>query len=184
MKDHEIDDVVFEDADEESDSNALTQKIKKLQHKIAELEKEKTEYLDGWQRSRADYANLQKNQDEDKKHLRSIIEEDFIHELLPVVDSFEQAFNNKVAWEAVDANWRTGVEYIYQQLMTALENHSLHAFGKIGELFDPSRHHAVSETPTTEKKLDHTVATVLQRGFLIGNDVVRPARVSVYTYSS
>jgi len=176
----EVDDVTIEESDENGLEKGAAEKIKKLKEKLAAVEKEKQENLDGWQRARADYANLQKTMEEDKKRLRGIIEEDFIHELLPVVDSFMQAFNNKNAWEAVDPNWRKGVEYIYQQLMTTLENHSLHAFGEVGELFDPARHQAVSETPTTEKNLDHTVASVLQKGFFVGNNVLRPARVSVY----
>lgn len=175
-------DIVTEESDEEGAELGSAQKIKKLQDKIKLLEKEKQEYLNGWQRTRADYANLVKNQEEDKKRLRSVITEGVIEELLPVVDSFGMAFNNKEAWEAVDKNWRTGIEYIYQQLMNVLTAHELHAFGIVGELFDPSRHQAVSEVETNDETKDHTVASVLQQGFLIKDSVVRAARVSVFVY--
>lgn len=168
------------ESDEEGAAIGSAQKVKDLKEKIKALQSEKQEYLDGWQRSRADYSNLVKTQEEDKKRYRSIIEEGMLEELLPVVDSFTMAFNNKEAWEAVELTWRKGVEYIYQQLMTTLENHGLHAFGDIDEPFDPAKHQAVSEIETTEESKDHTVAKVLQKGFTLNDSVLRPARVSVY----
>ena len=120
----------IEPTTEEGEAISGTQKIKKLQEQIKELQKEKQEYLDGWQRARADYANLQKTTDEDKKRVRRLVEEDFIYKLIPIVDSFLMAMNNKEAWEKVDTAWRTGVEYIYGQLMTTLESHDLKLFGE------------------------------------------------------
>lgn len=182
MKDDE--DVVVEpefvESSEDGDELAGTDKIKKLQEKIKALEKEKTEYLDGWQRARADYANLQKSTDEDKKRFREHFAQRFVEDLLPVVDSFSMAMSNKEAWEKVDANWRTGVEYIYSQLMTALGEHDLEVFGKVGETFDPTLHEAVSDTETDDQKLDHTIASVLQQGYKLGDNVLRAARVNVY----
>ena len=185
-KEHEddivIEDISVEESDEEGAELGGAQKIKQLRDKIKALEKEKQEYLNGWQRTRADYANLVKNQEDDKKRLRAVIMEGVIEEFLPVVDSFGMAFNNKDAWEAVDKNWRTGIEYIYQQLMNVLTVHDLHAFGIVGESFDPSRHQAVSELETADEALDHTVASVLQQGFILKDSVLRAARVSVFVY--
>lgn len=177
---HEDNDVEFVASDEEGAALGSAQKVKDLKEKIKVLEKEKQEYLDGWQRSRADYANLLKTQDEDRKRMRGLIEENFIEELLPVVDSFSMAMSNKEAWEKVDANWRTGVEYIYQQMMNVLKEHDFDVFGTVGELFDPTVHEAVSETETTDPKLEHTISAVLQQGYKLGNNILRAARVSVY----
>ncbi len=173
-------DVEFVESDEEGAALGSAQKVKDLKEKIKALTQEKQEYLDGWQRARADYSNLVKAQGDDKKRLRSILEEGMIEEFLPVVDSFSMAFNNKEAWEAVEPTWRKGVEYIYQQLMTTLENHGLRAFGNEGESFDPAKYQAVSETETLDATQDHTVAKVLQQGFALGETILRPARVSVY----
>ncbi len=173
-------DMVFEASDEEGNALGGAKKTKDLREKIALLTKEKQEYLDGWQRSRADYANLQKSQEEDRKRMRGLIEENFIEELIPVVDSFSMAMSNKEAWEKVDANWRTGVEYIYQQLMTVLKDRNFTAFGAVGETFDPALHEAVSETETTDALLEHKISAVLQQGYKLGNTVLRAARVSVY----
>jgi molecular chaperone GrpE len=178
--DNQTDDVVFEESDEEGLERGSQDKLKKLREKIKELEKEKAEYLTGWQRARADYANLQKAHDEDKKRLKEIFKEGFIADLIPVVDSFQMAMANREAWEKVDANWRTGVEYIYNQLMTALENHGLTVFGEAGDAFDPARYESVSEEATDDVSRDHTVAKVIQKGFLLGDAVIRPARVVVF----
>ncbi len=174
-----MDDVDIIDSTEEGDEVQVSQKIKKLQEKIKLLEKEKTEYLDGWQRARADYANLQKTTDEDKKRFREHFAIRFVEDLLPTIDSFNMAMANKDAWEKVDATWRTGVEYIYGQLINALKEHNLEAIGEKGDIFDPNLHEAVSEVETSDKRYDHRIDTVLQQGYKLGDTVLRPARVTV-----
>ncbi len=187
MKDEDItienegEDVVFEESTEEGEVLSAGNKVKKLQEQIKELQKEKQEYLDGWQRARADYANLQKSTDEDRKRMRTVIEENFISELLPTVDSFLMAMSNKEAWDKVEPAWRTGVEYIYGQLMSTLESHDLKIFGEVGDKFDPLKHEGVSEEVTDDKSKDHTLAKVQQKGFILGDFILRPARVTVYT---
>ncbi|MFZ4500199.1 MAG: nucleotide exchange factor GrpE [Minisyncoccia bacterium] len=180
----EEDEIVFDEDIVESNEDGTelsgADQLKKLRAQIKVLQKEKTEYLDGWQRARADYANVVKSADEDKKRMRSIVEESFIEELLPVVDSFSLAMNNKDAWEKVDANWRTGVEYIYAQLMNTLKEKGFSVFGAVGDSFDPTLHEAVSETKTDDSALDHSVSAVLQQGYKLGESILRPARVSVY----
>ncbi len=176
----EGEDVVFEDSTEEGEALSGGAKIKKLQEQIKLLQKEKQEYLDGWQRARADYANLQKTSEDDKKRFKALFAERFVEDLIPVVDSFLMAMANKEAWEKVDPAWRTGVEYIYSQLMNALDAHGLSLFGEVGEAFDPLKHEAVGEEATEDTKLDHTIAKVNQKGFTLGESILRPARVTVY----
>ncbi len=182
------DDVVldpeFVESNEDGDELQGSEKLKKLQEKIKLLEKEKTEYLDGWQRARADYANLQKSSEEDKKRFKQLFAEKFVEDLLPVVDSFNMAMANKEAWEKVEPTWRTGVEYIYGQLMNALKEHNLEVFGKVGETFDPTLHEAVSEVETGDKRFDHRIDTVLQQGYKLGTTVLRPARVTVLVFKA
>ncbi len=155
--------------------------IKTLREKLRQATAEKQEYLDGWQRARADYANLQKATDEDKKRFKTVFAEKFVEDLIPVVDSFSMAMGNKESWEKVDTTWRTGVEYIYNQLMNSLEAHGLKLYGEIGDKFDPTKYEGVDEQITDDEDKDHTVAKVHQKGFMLGDSVLRPARVSVYT---
>lgn len=173
------DDVVFEESTEEGLTLSAKEQIKKLKEQIKTIQKEKQEYLDGWQRARADYANLQKQADEDKRRIKTIATESFIEELIPVVDSFLMAMSNKEAWEKVEPAWRTGVEYIYNQLMNTLESHRLSLFGETGDVFDPVRYEAVSEEETQDESKDHTITKVIQKGFMLGETILRPARVVV-----
>jgi molecular chaperone GrpE len=176
----EHDDIELVENDEDGSEKAAGAKLKKLKEKIDALEKEKQEYLDGWQRARADYANLIKTSEEDKKRFKSLFAERFIEDLIPVIDSFQMAMSNKEAWEKVDAGWRSGVEYIYNQLINALSSHDLTLYGETGDVFDPAKYEAVSEEATDDAAKDHTVSKVSQKGFLLGDTVLRPARVTVF----
>jgi molecular chaperone GrpE len=169
----------FVESNEDGDEIGESAKLKKLQEKIKTLEKEKTEYLDGWQRARADYANLQKTTDEDKKRLREQFAGRFVEDLIPVIDSFNMAMSNKEAWEKVEPTWRMGVEYIYNQLMNALKEHNLETIGEKGDMFDPNLHEAVSEVETGDERYDHRIDQVLQQGYKLGDTVLRAARVVV-----
>ena len=120
---------------------------------------EKQEYLDGWQRLRADFLNYKKRTDEALKSAGEAGKSAFIEDLLSAVESFDMAMANKESWEKVEKNWRVGVEYIYQQLSTALESHGLKALApSVGDPFDPTVHSAVESIHTDDAGKDHTVA--------------------------
>lgn len=178
---NEGDDVLFEASDDEGSALTGAQKLKELREKLKAVEQEKQEYLTGWQRAKADYVNLQKQLDEARNRAKMIAEEQLFDDLLPVLDSFFFAFNNKEAWEAVDANWRTGIEYIYGQLKGILEARGLSSYDDMGKPFDPMRHQAVTETQTEDESKAGTVAATLKLGFAYKESILRPASVSVYT---
>ena len=181
----EENDVVFEESTEEGIALGGAAKVKKLQEKIKLLEKEKAEYLDGWQRARADYANLQKTSDEDKKRVRALVEESFIEDLLPTLDSFAMAFSNTEAWEKVEPTWRTGVEYIYQQFLKALNEKNVSIIpAKVGDSFDAYMHESIDSIETDDADKDHTIAAVVQQGYMLQEKVLRPARVKVFAIKS
>jgi molecular chaperone GrpE len=179
----EEDDVVefeFNDDGEED----LKKTIKKLRADLKQAKKEKEEYLTGWQKERADFANYKKEEDSRKAMLKDVIKEDVISRFLSVADSFSMAFANKEAWEKVDANWRKGVEYIYAQLSSIFEEYGVKPIGEVGEKFDPNLHHSLHTISTDKKEQDHTVAQVIQKGYKLGSRVMRPARVNVYEYKN
>lgn len=171
------DDVQFEDIEEtENHSTAL----KKLREKLTKCESEKKDYLDGWQRMRADFANARKDDDTRRGEMIKFASEGLVEDLLPVLDSFGMAFANKDAWEKIDANWRKGVEYIYAQMLTILESRGLSEIGVKGEKIDPRLHLAseviASDNPATED----TVAEVIQKGYRLHSKVIRPAKVKAF----
>lgn len=172
-----IDPVQFES---EEDLENPTLAMKKLREKLKTCEKEKKEYLDGWQRMRADFANIKRDEEARRGEMIKFASEGLVDDLLPVLDSFSMAFGNKEAWEKVDANWRKGVEYIYAQMYSVLESRGLTEIGKVGELVDPRTHVAVEEVPTILEKDINTVSEVIQKGYRLHNKVIRPAKVKSF----
>lgn len=154
--------------------------LKKLREKLKVCEKEKKEYLDGWQRMRADFANVKKDEETRRGEMIKFAAEGLVEDLLPVLDSFSMAFGNKEAWEKVDANWRKGVEYIYTQMLSVLESRGLTEIGKVGESVDPRLHIAIAELPTESSAKADTIAEVIQKGYRLHSKVIRPANVKVF----
>ena len=167
------DDVQFEEIPEDANP-AVT--LKKLREKLQKCEAEKKEYLDGWQRMRADFANARKEEDLRRGELIKFASEGLVEDLLPVLDSFGMAFANKEAWEKVDANWRKGVEYIHAQMLSVLESRGLAEVGVLGEKVDPRLHIEIEQVPGDASKAG-TVVEVIQKGYRLHSKVIRPAKV-------
>ncbi len=172
----EIDEISFEDVNEEGEVDARTT-IKKLREKIKKLEWEKQEYLDLSQRTRADYANFKKEVEANRLSDRKFATKRFIEELLPVLDSYDMAKGNVQAWEAVDQNWRVGIEYIFGQLRTVLENEGVTQFGKVGDSFDPNLHESMEMINVETESENDKIISILQSGYRMNEIVLRPARV-------
>ena len=177
----DIDDVSFEDVNNEGDELDGDAKIKKLRQKIKILEEEKQSYMLGWQRAQADYANFKKEVDVGRIADRKLAGKRLIEEILPVLDAYTMAKGNKVSWEAVDANWRMGVEYIFGQLVSVLEKEGLVQFGKVGEKFNPSLHESIEIVETDDSSKDDIIESILSNGYKLGDVVLRPARVKVWS---
>ncbi|MBA3733032.1 nucleotide exchange factor GrpE [Patescibacteria group bacterium] len=174
----EEEDVVFEDNTEITGGDYKA-KVDKLRVRIKELEKKNAEIMDSWQRERADYINIKKREEIEKKEFIKFAKADLVEELLPVLDSFESAFKNKDAWEKVDKNWRVGVEYIHTQLMNSLTQHGLKVINPIGELYNSKRDEAVENISIDEEKMDGKIVEVIQAGYELNGKELRPPKVKV-----
>jgi len=162
------------DSDVVSDDDTETAEVmvKKLKEKIKKLESEKTEYMDGWQRERADFINYKKRVEGEKIEVVKYANENLVADLIPVLDSFEMAFANKESWEKVDKNWRIGVEYIYSQLIKILGENGLKEMNPMGEKFDPKFHVAEEQIETDDEKKDGVIVTVKKKGYMLNDRVV------------
>lgn len=160
----------------------LKKTIKRLREDIKILKKEKEEYLTGWQKERADFINYKKQEEDRKANFSESMRERIISRFLTVADSFNMAFANREAWEKVDENWRRGVEYIFAQFNTILEEYNVKEVGSIGEKFDPNIHQSVGVLNTEKKEDDHNVCEVIQKGYKIGDRVIRAARVKIFEH--
>jgi molecular chaperone GrpE len=160
----------------------LKKTLKKVRADLKACKTEKEEYLTGWQKERADFVNYRKQEDDRKAIFSEAMRERILTRFLSVIDSFNMAFANKEAWEKVDENWRKGVEYIYAQLNTIFEEYGVKEIGEVGENFDPNIHQSIDVVETDKKEQDHTIANVIQKGYKLGERIIRAVRVNVYEY--
>src|SRR3989339_1500254 len=139
----EVEEFEYNDDGEED----LKKTLKKLRADLKSCQKEKEEYLTGWQKERAEFANYRKGEDDRKAMFSESMRERILTKFLSVIDSFNMAFANKEAWEKVDENWRKGVEYIYTQMNTIFEEYGVKPIGELGEVFNPNIHQPIEMTP-------------------------------------
>lgn len=193
MKDEEIikennenqedfNDVTFVDSTEDGEALHPKDIAKKLREEVKKLQKEKEEYLTGWQRAKADYVNLQRELDLARVNVSILVKEKMTEKLLPALDSFEMAFANKEHWETLDKEWRVGINSIHSQLIKGLEDSGVEKIDEVDIPFDPNIHQSISIVETDIENKNHTVANVLQAGYKIGDRVIRPAKVLIYEY--
>jgi len=161
----------------------LKKTLKKLRADLKLCKKEKEEFLTGWQKERADFVNYKKAEEDRKANFSEAMRERILMRFLTVMDSFDMAFANKESWEKVDENWRKGVEYIYAQMNTIFEEFGVKPIGTVEESFDHNIHQSIEMVKTDKKELDHKVANVIQKGYKLGDRVIRAARVNVYEYN-
>jgi len=122
----------------------------------------------------ADYDNFRKRSQKEKEQLYTMGKADAVEKLLPVYDNLERALNQPTE----DAAYKKGVEMTMTQLVGILGGLGVEIFGEIGEVFDPNMHNAVMHTEDAEAA-ENTITQVFQKGFKIGEKIVRFAMVQV-----
>lgn len=178
-----INDVTFVESTEDGEELLKKDIVKKLREEIKKLQKEKEEYLTGWQRAKADYVNLQKELDSARVNIAILTKEKMAEKLLPALDSFEMAFANREHWEKIDKDWQEGITSIYQQFISGLGKSGIEKIDQSEIPFDPNIHQSISIVETDDEKKDHTVEKILQVGYKIGERIIRPAKVTIYEYN-
>jgi molecular chaperone GrpE len=164
-----------------------------LQKKVEELEKQKAEYLAGWQRERADFLNYKKEEMERIGGFMVYAGEEMISKMLPILDNFEIATrlrpddgtSARQGKEEVD-NFMQGILQIKKQLEDYLKSLGLEEIKSVGEPFDAKVHEVVEEVPASaaatawQGKLEPgIIIDVVQKGYKINGRLMRPARVKI-----
>ena len=158
------------------------EKVKKLKKELTHCLQEKAEYLEGWQRARADFINAKKEEKKSREEFVSFSTKEMLREFLSLADSFEMAFRDQEAWNRADAKWREGVKRIYKQLMQIFERFKVAVIEAKGSRFNLLEHESIEEVGVDDKNLDGIVLEEVQRGYKIHDQVLRPARVKVGIY--
>ena len=151
--------------------------IDTLREEIDLLHQQSNEYLDGWQRERAEFANYRKRKDRESEQLKGNITGNIIRKYLEIVDDLERALQNKPQ-DGEGASWGEGIELVYRKLLTVLESEGVVPMQVQGEPFDPNLHEAISQEPSEEYESGQVVE-VLRNGYMLGERVLRPASVRI-----
>lgn len=151
--------------------------IAELQTALEDAQKKSSEYYEGWQRERADFSNYKKRIDREQMTLSQTINAEIVKKYLTISDDLERALKNRPA-EGEGAAWANGIDLIYRKLQNILEYEGVKRMDAENEVFDPTRHEAISYEPHPEKS-GGQIIEVLQPGYMIGDRIIRPALVRV-----
>lgn len=168
MQDEE--DIKVEAEDIEAEEKAEN-KIAKMREELSVCRKDKQEYMDGWQRSKADYVNLLKRFETETKTTKLKGKVEAVETLLPAFDALERSKEHGEIPE--------GFLAIAKQLESAFASLGLGEVGKVGEKFNPELHEALGQDAVESAEEDDIITAILEKGWRVGDTVIRPAKVRV-----
>jgi molecular chaperone GrpE len=147
-----------------------------LEERLRQAELKAAEHHDAWLRAKAEAENARRRAQEEVDKARKYAVEKFAGELLAVKDSLEAAL--AAGAEATPESLKSGVELTLKQLSSVLEKNHVREVNPLGEKFDPHLHQAIAMVAGEGEA--NTVASVLQKGYLLHERVLRPALVTVF----
>lgn len=156
---------------------SIQEEVESLRQALESTLTKSEEYLDGWQRSRAEFANYKKRVERDQAQLYQTTSGAIIKRYLEIIDDLERALNNR-PHEGEGAAWSEGIELIYRKLLSILENEGVLVMKAQGEQFDPNLHEAIS-SEENEEYHSGQIIEVIKQGYTLGYRVLRPALVRV-----
>jgi molecular chaperone GrpE len=148
-----------------------------LQARLEDAERQRDEYLDSLQRLKADFDNYRKRAARDQADLAARAHERLVKELLPVLDGLDRALDAAARHSGGDSQkLEEGVRLVHKELADALSREGLAEIETNGR-FDPHVHEALLSQPSEAE--EGSIIEVVQKGYVLGDRVVRPARVVV-----
>lgn len=148
-----------------------------MSHELEAARAKAEEYLDGWQRARAEFANFKKRVERDQAQVYQNASGSIIKRFIEIVDDLERALKNRPK-EAEGAAWAEGIELIYRKFLNILEAEGVQRMDAEGKEFDPNFHEAITQEDSKTHKSGYIIE-VVQQGYLLGDRVLRPALVRV-----
>jgi molecular chaperone GrpE len=159
-----------ESTEQTAEQEAIEQDLDQL---VADLQKERDEYLDLAQRARADFENYRKRAAREGEEALVRGKSEVGRAVLPALDALERAL------DADGDGLAEGVALVHRELVAALAAAGIEAIDPAGEAFDPNLHEALSSRPAENGEKTGVVAETVQRGYRLGDSLIRPARVVV-----
>ena len=170
-------DIDFEPEEELGTVGAALAKLKKLKLELERVKAERQEYLNGWQRSKADAINDRKEYLAQAERAGTRARDALVEQLIPALDSFDLAAGSE-QWATIDDGFRTGMEHVRNIIVEALASAGVDRYGKVGETFSPHMHEAIEERDDMAGE-SGTVARILRYGYKSGERIIRPAQVVI-----
>jgi molecular chaperone GrpE len=143
---------------------------------LAQVQRQRDEYLDQLQRSRAEFANYQKRSKSQAESDRLYAVGSLAHDMLDAIDNLQRATDALRA--SAPAGIAEGLDMVQKQMLAVLAKHGVEPIPALGQPFDPAFHEAISQQPSAEHP-EGTVVAELSKGYRIRDRVLRPTRVSV-----
>jgi molecular chaperone GrpE len=170
---------VVPDEGQEAELTVETEdELETLRAALEEAETRAAEYLDGWQRARAEFANYRRRQEQQRQQMQALAKANLLLQLLPVMDDLKRALE-AVPEESEGEPWVSGVEQVQRKWQATLEQMGLSVMPvEAGEAFDPTYHEALTHEPNEEVEAGHIIQ-VVQPGYQVNDTVLRPALVRV-----
>ncbi len=148
-----------------------------LEAQLAEVQAQAAEYLDGWQRARAELDNYRKRVTRERGEWETSIKGDIILSLLPALDDFDLALAN-LPDDISEHEWVNGVILVHRKLRGQLEVLGLSEIDVNGQPFDPALHEAVTHEKSETHKSGEIIG-VMRKGYRLGDKILRAAMVRV-----
>lgn len=153
--------------------------VEALQKELNDTRCKAEEYLDGWQRSRAEFSNYKKRIERDQSQTYQQAAGSVILRFLSILDDMERALKNPPQ-KGEGAAWANGIELIRRKFISILDNEGITTIDALGKQFDPNFHEAVTtETIEGNQYESGQIIEVLQQGYMLNDRVLRPAMVRV-----
>ncbi len=145
----------------------------------ADLQRERDDYRDRWMRKAAEFDNYRRRVEKERREHADAAVENLLQDLLSVVDDFERALTIDAAAAADSGDsYRKGVELIYSKLQDLLRKKGITPIQALGADFDPNIHQAVVHEVSPDHREGEVIGE-LQKGYRIGERLLRPAMVKV-----
>ena len=148
-----------------------------IEDQLANALAEAEDYKDRWMRSQAEFANARKRMERQQTETYMNARADVVMKLLPALDDFDRAVENPPEHVQEDS-WYEGIQLVERKFKTLLEGLNIVPIAAVGEHFDPNFHEAISQEPSDEFE-SGVVCRELQKGYQIGDRVIRPSLVIV-----
>ncbi len=162
---------------ENGDERPQEEASRAVEDQLADAKAQAAEYLDGWQRARAELANFRKRTERERSQWESTLRGDAIAQLLPVLDDFDRAMEN-LPPDGQAQEWVEGIALIYRKLQHQLVELGVSEIEAQGKPFDPELAEALMQRESADYAPGEVVE-VVRKGYLIDGRVLRPAVVVV-----